>query len=230
MSTEYDYPKKYWWLVLIVVPLIAAIIPNLLNNREQKPSLPEKKPQGTTQERVLDGKHKMPIQIPSMAPSPKATPESIMISKDIAVLIVANENKIDWTIGSMVASLLKKQGISITTPSLFNNSFLISGGFNRLFAGSLRKSELAELSQQFKSGVFGKKTVTYVKNTNLGDIITATLILELHVISSKTGTVNHSVSFSQRGVGFSNFDASKIAEDRIFRELETNITAIIKNF
>jgi hypothetical protein len=247
MSRESDYSKKYWWLGLIVVPLVAAvigIIPNLLNNRGQKPFLPEREPPISshalkTQERVIDEKTEEQtrktkstppmVQPPSKTPDSVATPKSIQLSKNTAILIVENENRIDWTFGTTIAKLLKKQGIRITTPSLFNHSFLTSGDFDRLFSGSSRKTDLAQLPQHFKSGVFGKKTITYAENTNFTDIITATMTLELHVVSSQSGTIKMSILFTQNGAGFSNADASKTAEERIIKELKIKLPAIFNH-
>ncbi len=160
-------------------------------------------------------------------PGLEVTQKSIPLSKAIAALIVENENTIDWTLSSTIATELQKRGIKITKPSVFKNSFLTSGGFSGLFNGGSRQVSLAQLSKHFKTGVVGKKAVAYEKSTDFKDIITATMTLELHVISSQTGAVQLSVSFTQRGAGLSNADASKIAEENILQEIETQFPRII---
>lgn len=153
--------------------------------------------------------------------------KSIPLSHATAVLIVENEKVIDWTLSSTIAEALQQKGITITKPSVFNNSFLIGGGFSGLFNGGSRQIALTQLPRHFKTGILGKKTVTYMQNTDLSNLITASMTLELHVVSSQTGAVEQSVSFSQKGAGFSNADASKIAEENILREFETQIPKII---
>jgi hypothetical protein len=231
MSTEFKDQKKKWLpmverLVLFVagVATIIGVIITLQNNREQKTYLPEYKSQVQGQKEKTT-KSERDVKPELLIREKKST----LFSKDIAVLIVENENRIDWTFSTTIELLLKKQGVKITKPSLFTNSFLTGGGFTRLFAGSSHKTEIVQLPQHFKTGVFGKKTVVFEKNNDFTDLITATMTLELHEISSLTGTVQQSVSFTQKGAGFSNADASKIAEEKITQEIETQLSKIFNH-
>lgn len=147
-------------------------------------------------------------------------------SNKIAVLIAENDKQIDWPLSSTIASLLEKQKLSITSPPIFNNAFLTSGWFRRLFDGDPRHTELTQLPMYFKAGLLGKKTVVYMTNDDFKDIITATITLELHVISSLSGAVKHSISLSQNGAGLSNADACKNAADKIIQELDAKLPSL----
>jgi hypothetical protein len=153
--------------------------------------------------------------------------ESIPLSNATAVLVVENETVIDWPLSSTILERLQKRGVKTTNPPVFKKPFLTSGGFSNLFNGDSRQGALSQLPSHFKTGVLGKKTVTYVQNPELANLITASMTLELHVISSQNGAVRFSLSCSQKGAGFSNLDASKIAEENIMKEIETQLSKII---
>lgn len=209
-----------------VVTIISFLISYLVKP-EQKNPLPGEEASVPTQT-LKETKSISPIpKSQTNTLGSKVTPKSIPLSKAIAVLIVENETTTDWTLSSTIASLLKKRGITVTTPSAFTDSFLIDGEFSSLFNGGSRQVSLAQLSRHFKTGVLGKKAVAYEKSADFKDIITATMTLELHVISSQTGAVQMSLSFSQRGAGFSNSDAGKIAAENILREIETQLPMIV---
>jgi len=151
----------------------------------------------------------------------------IPLSNATAVLVVENENVIDWALSSTILDKLQKSGVKTTNPPVFKKSFLTTGGFSNLFNGDFRQGSLSQLPSHFKTGVLGKKTVTYVQNPELSNLITASMTLELHVISSQNGAVRFSLSFSQKGAGFSNNEAGKIAEENIMKEIESKLSRII---
>jgi len=167
---------------------------------------------------------------PSYIPESDKGMKSVPLSKGIAVLVVENKKTIDWTLSSTISSILEKNGVTITHPSLFKESFLSGGRFDDLFNGGSRKVLPVELPGHFKTGVLGRKTVEYFKSTDFPDLITASMSLELHVISSKTGAIKKSISFSQKGAGFSNGDASKNAEEKIVKEIEIQFLRIVDVF
>jgi hypothetical protein len=163
-------------------------------------------------------------------PTPKpvvATVRPKPNSDAIAVLIVEDGKGIDRTLGSAIASRFQQRGVKTTSPSVFTTSFVNNGDFDRLFEGSLADGEQGQFPQYFQAGVLGKKSVSYVTNPEYDGLITAEVTLELHVVSSHTGTVQISVSWTHKGPGYSNADAKKIAEERILQEVETNLTSLI---
>jgi len=211
-----------------VVSIIGFLIAYLVKPEQKKPLPGGESPVLSQKLTTNDPKPFPPIPRNQVnTPGLEVTQKSIPPSKAIAVLIVENGTTIDWTLSSTIASVLKKRGVTVTTPSVFTDSFLTGGGFSGLFNGGSRQVSLAQLSRHFKTGVLGKKAVVYEKSTDFKDIITATTTLELHVISSQTGAVQLSVSFTQRGAGFSNTDAGKIAEENILREIETQLPRIV---
>ena len=58
MLTEHRYPKKYWWVVLIVVPIIVVLIPIIFEIYTN--NLPYQ--EWTIKGRILDNSTKLPIQ------------------------------------------------------------------------------------------------------------------------------------------------------------------------
>ena len=236
MATEFNRLKQKMFSVVYqgamffaaVVTIIGFLIAYLVKP-EQKNHLPGgESPVPTQTLTIKETKSISPIpKSQTNIPGSEVTQKSIPLSKAIVVLIVENETTIDWTLSSMIASLLKKQGVSVTTSSVFTDSFLTGGGFSRLFNGGSRQVSRAQLSRHFKTGVLGKKAVAYEKSADFKDIITAAMTLELHVISSQTGAVQLSLSFTQKGAGFSNAEAGKIAEENILREIETQLPMIV---
>ena len=168
---------------------------------------------------------------PNKPPGPiiERNPKTFPLSIATAVLVVETETSIDWSLSSTILEELRKKGIKTTKPPVFNKSFLTSGQFSKLFEGDLKKGTLSQLPGYFKTGVLGRKTVTYTQNTELSNLITASMTLELHVVSSFDGAVRFSCIFSQKGAGFSNDDAGKIAEENILKELESQLPKIIDN-
>ncbi len=146
-------------------------------------------------------------------------PQNILRSDAIAVLIVNEHNRIDWTLSDQIKSILQRKEYKVSTPSLFTSSFVTKGQFERLFNGDdSGKAQLLQLSQYCKEGFFGKKIVSFTENPDLENVITATVKLEIHIISSITGTIQKSISLTAKGPGFSRDDAEKIAIERVLED------------
>ena len=328
MSTNSNYPKKYSWLVLVVVPLVVAIIGILPAIFPRPPETPAPAPQPqivsapspqiwTPKGTVINRKTELPIrrakvslefqgvvnttdtdsegvyqftfhapgeqlvgrvnieatgyesydrniglashnmsidtigldpvmsksptleptskpvaqvvQIPTPKPEIRSTPlpKPKPLSNDNAVLIVETGKGIDRAFSSTIASLLQQRGVRIKMPSLFTSSFVANGSFDQIFDGSSDDAERLQLPQHFKSAVFGKKTVSLVTHPDQEGLITANVTLELHVVSAQSGTIQTSLSYAKRELGFSNDIAIQKAEEQILQELKTTLSSII---
>lgn len=312
--TEHNYPRQYWWIVLIAVPLVGAaigIIPPLFENyhdRNSKPQtvifrgniidknteLPIKGAktfldfQGNThtitsdseggygfqlivKDEQLVGRIRVEssgyeaydrfvelsrsnmiietIQLISVQqqskPRPKSNTMTItptekprqpqpsspsqQVSDKTAVFIVDESNDVNWTLSHTIGSLLQKKGVRLTSVSFPTDSFVAGGEFENIFRGGENSLSNLKLSQHFKYLIAGKRRVTFQVNTELENVITASMTVELHVVSSQTGTVKASFLFRQNGPGFSDDDASETAESRIIEDIERQIDSIISN-
>ncbi|MGE5340956.1 MAG: hypothetical protein ACM3SY_05675 [Candidatus Omnitrophota bacterium] len=164
-----------------------------------------------------------PLKVEQKSSSP------IPAAQGIAVLVIENDNAIDWTLSSTISQILEKRGVKITRPSVFNNSFLKGGGFAGLFNGDSRPAAREPLIKYFKTGFLGKKTVDYLENSDFTDIITSAMSIEFHVVSAQTGAIQKSITFSQKGAGFSSADASKNAEEKILIDIEAQLPSIVEH-
>jgi len=154
-------------------------------------------------------------------------PIKLSISNATAVLVVENEKIIDWPLSSLILKSLQKRGVKTTSPPIFQKSFLTTGDFSNLFNGDVQQDAMSTLPIHFKNGVLGKKTVIYKQNPELSNLITASMTVKLHVISSRNGAIKFSFSCSQYGAGFSKSEASNNAKEKIIKEIESKISKII---
>lgn len=158
------------------------------------------------------------VVTPFVKINPTPTPVSKPLSQAIAVLIVNDQRGIEWTLSSQIQSILKRKGKNVTTPALFTQNFVANGQFDRLFQGDTHEAQRLQVQYHFKSAILGKKTVSFVENSDLENMITATVKLEVHVVSSVSGTIQESILLSAKGPGFSQDDAEKIAIERILED------------
>lgn len=149
--------------------------------------------------------------------------QNVVLSDATAILIISGSSTIDWTLSNQIKSILQGKGSKVSTPSLFTSSFVSKGQFEQIYQGNSAEAQRLRLSQHFKEGILGKKTVSFVENPDLENVITATVKLELHVISSASGTVQNSFSFAEKGPGFSRDDAEKNAIERILQRAESQL-------
>lgn len=171
----------------------------------------------------------IPSPTPTIQPTPTLTPTPTAIpvpTHDIAVLVIDKGNRINWDLSHKIVAILRSQGKSVTTP--FSESFVSGGSFEKIFKGNPDEANKVGLLKHGKYTIFGEKSVSFVGNPELQDMITANVSIAIHVVSSKTGIIEASFTIAQNGPGFSRDNAEEVAIERIFQELEEKIVNTIK--
>lgn len=160
------------------------------------------------------------------SPVPSHEDEPIPIHKT-TVFVIDKENGINWNISHKIISILKTEGISARASSLLTDALVSDGTFERIFRGDA--GQIKKLgSKNFGHMIFGKKSVSFVDNPDMQNMITATAFVEIHIVSSKTGTIEDSFTISQKGPGFSKADAEEIAMERIVKQIGEKIAEKMK--
>ncbi len=148
-------------------------------------------------------------------------------SQEVAVLVIDEDNRVNHDITQKIASLLKTKRFNITS-SLFSGNFVSDGMFERIFKGSAGDVNSLELPKHSDYIILGKKFVNFTENPDLLNVLTAHVFIEIHVVSTRTGTVADSFNVSEVGAGFSKPNAESIAMERIFKKLEERKMDIIR--
>jgi len=307
MEAEQNYQKKYWWIVLIIVPIIVPIFPILLKNCINKSSYQNWSIKG----RILDNSTKLPIKEAKVTfrsdgiakrtssdsegiyrfsiqatssklvsrvkaestgylpynrslelisdatniddifliPLPAATPPPTIIASptpnpiptttitltpdvipapihDIALLIVNDENTINWNISHKIAAQFREKGINVTIP--FSDSFVSKGSFEKIFRGNPEEADKAGLLKYGSYAILGKISGSFVEQSEkLLNIITTKRRLEIHVVESKTGIITNSAQFMANGAAFDQEMALDSALHNILEAVEQQIETLL---
>jgi hypothetical protein len=160
-----------------------------------------------------------PMPIPTPTPTPTPEPEPIP-THDVAVLIVDESNEVNWDLSRKIAVILESRGQSVSTPSIFTDN---TGSFEKVFRGDAQEIKRLRLLRYATRIVLGKKSVSFVTNPELQNTITANVAVEIQILSAKTGMMENSLTVTQKGAGFSNADAEKMAIERIVTELQKKL-------
>ncbi len=164
-----------------------------------------------------------PKPTPAITPAPTVIPTP---THDIALLIVNDDNTINWNISHKIAALLRKKGKSVTVP--FSDSFVSEGSFEQIFQGNPKAADQAGLLRHGHYAVLGKITGSFVKQSeDLLNLITAKTGLEIHAVDSKTGIIANSVQFKANGVGGDKEKAQDLALQRILKDVEQKIEILL---
>lgn len=148
-------------------------------------------------------------------------------SKEVAVIVIDENCKVLYNINQKIASQLKSKGINIS-PSFFTGYFVSDGLFNRIFNGDAEMVKKLKLLRHCDYVILGRKDpVSFIEHPEMQNLITAEVSIELHLISSKTGCIEDSISISEGGVGFSKQTAESSAMEKIFEKLKEKVWRIL---
>lgn len=148
-------------------------------------------------------------------------------TQDVVVLVIDEDNKINHDVSQKITSLLKDKGLNLTT-SLFTESFVIDGLFEKIFVGDANEVKNLELSKHSDRLILGKKKTDFTENPDLQNMITAKASVEIHVTSSETGTIEDSFTIEETGAGFSKSIAEGAAMERILAIISQKLSETFK--
>lgn len=148
-------------------------------------------------------------------------------SQEVAVLVVDEDNKISYEITQEITSILKKMRTNVTA-SLFTGQFVTDGLFRKIFEGNAGEVKNLGLSEHIDHIVLCKKTAKFTENPEMQNMITAHAVIEIHVISAKTGVIEEVFAVSEVGAGFSKAAAEDTAKERILKKLTEKDWSVLR--
>ena len=143
-------------------------------------------------------------------------------SLEVAVLVIDADSAISQDITREIALSLKNETLNVT-PSLFTDYFVSDGIFDKIFGGDTGKAKDLALSKYSDLLILGKKEVNFTENPELQNMITAKVFIEIHIISSESGTIEDSIKATETGAGFSKETAEGMAMERILQVISPKI-------
>lgn len=154
-------------------------------------------------------------------PNPEGTSQNGTESANrVGVLIVSKDNAIEWKLTEQIESILREKGQVVSEASSFVYSSVLPEKFDQFFAGM---SDERQYSQFFKKAYLGRKALAFEETPELENIFTATVRLEIHVISADPKDRMPDMMFTAKGVGFSQNDAERTAIERLLNELKKKL-------
>ena len=139
-------------------------------------------------------------------------------SVDVAVIVISDVGKTDPRVSQKISSQLKSKAVNASM-SFFSDQFVADGLFERMFKGDAKVIKQLELAHHIDYAILGKNSISFAENPEMQNLITAKVVLEIHVISSKSGATEDSFSISEVGVGFSKSNAEEAALEKIYKKL-----------
>lgn len=162
----------------------------------------------------------IPVEYHPPTPTPILQPRY-----DIVVYVITDQNMVYSRLNGALLSLLQQQGkraAQLSTHEIHSRST-----FERMFGGDTNEMTQREFLQYGHYALLGKSSIFYVQNSSLENLITATISLDLRVISSHTGMIEHSLRLMQKGPGFSEETARDKAETQLIQELNRQFTQLL---
>ena len=108
------------------------------------------------------------------------------------------------------------------TDSFFKPELVTGGLFNSAFNGSTDLFNKLELVKSLNALLLARQNVQYETNTDLNNIITASMSLEIAVLPVVGQIQSQSWMFTANGTGFRRNEARMQAEERIIKQIQTD--------
>lgn len=225
-------PVEQWKSRTFVVSLaVIAIITNGLvaprsfdrafqDSRQEKP-LPPPAPTTTPDGKPTD-------HGPLIARNLNSRPTRTAGTKMVAIVAVTETDKLNSSLASALAEQVKSSNTKALT-SLFTPEFVTEGLFKATFDDSPKAIDDLGLRDGLDMILLAQQSLEYTTNPSLENVLTASMTLEVKLVSVTQRGQSESWTFTSSGAGFKQPDARKAAEDRIIKQIstDTNILAAI---
>lgn len=236
-------PVEKWktWTFIGSLALIVAIVEGFKQSGQKQESVSSIR----TAERVQETTQS-PLQQAQQAtlPRPK-TPEELKAEREqfrarimnerpspipgvktVAIVVVDDKRKLNGTLAGQIAKKVNVEGIRTFT-SLFTPEFVSENLFKAAFDDSPKPIEDLELKGMLDSLLLAEETIEYETNPSLENVITASLQLEVRLVSIARRGDSRSWRFVASGPGFKEADARKAAEDRLAKQIANDTNFVI---
>jgi hypothetical protein len=144
-------------------------------------------------------------------------------SQMVAVAVVSEAGTINHAIGATLVKHFQREGVQFTD-SFFKPEMATDGLFSTALNGSSDLFTRLELAKSLDAVLLARQQVQYETNSDLKNIVTAAMQLEVVVLPVAGRMESKSWQFSANGAAFRPADARMQAEERIVKKIETNAT------
>ncbi len=147
------------------------------------------------------------------------------IKKSFAVLVTGKNKKINWALSNQIGSIVKQNGGRVESSALLTEKFVSSGKFNRIFSGNPASVTGLRLAKHIGYLILGKKpAASFRENSDFEGLITASVSLDIRIVSSKRGTMEDSFNISQTGAGYTKLKAEETAVANVLDALSGQLS------
>lgn len=137
----------------------------------------------------------------------------------ISVTVADENGQLNEFLGYILCTLLNTNGI-ITTASLFTTNFVADGLFDQMLGGSKEAFDGFELTNIVRTIVLARQSVEYSTNSTFDGTVTAKMTLKIRAFSTATFRLLFADNIIAIGAGFTQFEAQKMAEERILDKIK----------
>jgi hypothetical protein len=150
-------------------------------------------------------------------------------TRTLAIVAVNENQKLNSTLGKALAERVKGAQTKALT-SLFTPEFISEGLFQATFDESPKAIDELGLRDRLDMILLAQQKVEYTTNPSLENVLTASMTLEVKLVSVSKRGESQAWTFTSSGAGFTKSDARKAAEERIIKEIstDTNISSAIE--
>lgn len=139
-------------------------------------------------------------------------------SWEVAVLVATESRTPNAAIGNAVVAALRAKAANASA-SVFTPEFIADGLFDKAFGGAQGTLNRLELTNSADLMLLARQSVQYSTNLALEGLITASMNLEISVLSAATEQRLQTHVATASGAGFTQADARALAEDRLFKQM-----------
>jgi hypothetical protein len=139
----------------------------------------------------------------------------------VAVAVASENRAMNHGMAVALISHFKTDRVQLTD-SFFKPELVTDGLFNSAFSGSSELFNKLELTNSLDALLLARQTVQYETNSELNNVITANMTIEIATLPVAGQSQSQSWSFTANGTGFRRGDARVMAEDRIIKQIESD--------
>ena len=139
----------------------------------------------------------------------------------VAVAVASENRSMNHAMAVTLISHFKTDHVQLTD-SFFKPELVADGLFNSAFNGSSELFNKLELTNSLDALLLARQAVLYETNSELNNVITANMTIEIATLPVAGQSQSQSWSFTANGTGFRRGDARAMAEDRIIKQIESD--------
>jgi hypothetical protein len=215
----FDHPGFHPKFKEELLPVTPEIVDQIMKKYDEA----KKKKELIEQSKVIEQANKIDqertlIKIANISKYINVSSEKAKNKKSVSILSIDENVKENNDVEQIIASSLISNGYAPIS-NFFKVPFINDGKFENLYMGDMSVERDLNLSAYFDYLILCKKKTNFNKQTDLNDIISASMIIEIRIIDVRNGQIIKSDSISTIGAGFSNAEAEKKAVELLNKKM-----------